>query len=167
MPRKKTAVTTVALVILLLAAAPAAAPAASVSGSWTGGKTSEYYYFWPSLKIARSGGRYIGTSTAAVSWSLPQGQQALAGLQGSCTIPANTQVLKLRPQRGKRNAYTGSVILIYNLLTAGPGQPTLTPFACQTHIFGAIVALASNGKSFRLKSIDGPDTFPSVTYRKG
>src|SRR5262245_11079859 len=126
-----------AVVVLILVAAPSGASAASLVGTWSGGKTSEYYYFSPSLKIAKSGKRLVGTSTAGVSWSLPQGQQSLSGLDGTCSIPANTQVLKLRAQKGKRNAYTGSVILIYNLLTVGPGQPKPTPFACQTHLFGA------------------------------
>ena len=58
------------------------------------------------------------------------------------------------------------MILIYNLLTTGPGQPTPTPFACQTHLYGATVSLASNGRSFRLRSMDGPETFPTVRYRK-
>ena len=164
MPRRFVLSTVV--VVLLLATVPCGASGASLVGTWSGGKTSEYYYFSPSLKIAKSGGRLIGTSTASVSWSQPQGQQALPGLDGACTIPANTHVLKLRAQKGKKNTYTGSVILIYNLLTTVPGQPTPTPFACQTHLYGATVSLASNGRSFRLRSMDGPETFPTVRYRK-
>jgi hypothetical protein len=164
---RKAAVTTLALGVLSCAQAPGSAPAAGVTGSWSGGKTSEYYYFAPSITITRSGGRYTGTNTAPFSWSLPQGQQNISGLQSSCTVPANTHVLKLRRQKGKKNSFTGSVILIYNLLTQGPGQPTPVPFACQVHLYGALVSVASNGKSFRLRSMDGPDTFPTVTYRKG
>src|SRR5262245_43154634 len=93
---RKAAVTTLALGVLSCALAPGSAPAAGVTGSWSGGKTSEYYYFAPSITIARSGGRYTGTNTAPVSWSLPQGQQNISGLQSSCTVPANTHVLKLR-----------------------------------------------------------------------
>jgi hypothetical protein len=163
---RKAVVTTIALGALLLLTAPGAASAAGVNGTWTGGKTSDFYYFSPSIVIAKSGGRYVGTSTTDVSWTLPGHQGSIGGLSNSCDIPAATRVLRLRPQRGRRNTFTGSVILIYNLLTAGPGS-TDVPFACQTHLFGAVVRLASNGRSFRLRSIDGPDTFPTVTYRKG